>query len=821
MQDRLLFGEGTDAYRAAGEGRRETLMDAVRLRARTLLRHHVGASIWLVVLAGLAAGLALGAWAAARRGGGAFDRFVRYADQADLSIYACAAAVPGKTAPCTAEDEAADLRALPEVDRVGRGTTVPVLYELPDGSTIEGGIDVAIDLEYAGTQGTPLVVDGRMPSPEGIYEMILPEGTDAGYPVGTEIWLTPAVSEIGEPFVLQEELRHAVTVVGKVRVPSSLNARVGELRREPETPVLGPAWWREYGDKVATWGTSIQVSAAPGVSADELRTAVVAAVGDRVLGIEPAVDVSAVPAREAISYETAAIRAFAVAVALAALVFVGQALARQGWREAADQGSLQAIGASRAQLVGAAALRAAPVALGAAVLAAVVATASSWWTPVGLAARAEIDPGLSVDVSALAIGSAATFVVVLICLVVPAAVSIRRPRAGRRRLAGFGRHAAEVGLPPTALAGASLLLPAGRRNGLPLRAAMVGAVLAVAVGVGAAVLVGSLDELLAEPRAYGLTWDAEVANIDATNRDEVARAVQAEPLAAAAVARGSTRASTGGIDVKVSSYEPLKGDARPPWAVIVEGREAMRPGEVVVGVSIARRLGVGVGDVIDVRWVDTKIPPAQLSVVGRTVVHGSEHEAGDVLLVVPSMVEDASDDTHEDALLVRLAPGADVDALSAALERYHVEVDAPIRQYGVRNVQRLEHLPWLLAGVVAVLAAAALLHGLAVVSRRHRGQLAVLRALGFTRGQVRRTVLWAATMLGVVAVVLGVPIGVIVGRWAWRWVADSIGVVSGAAAPLAWATVIAVLVLVAVNVLALVPSWSAARERPASALRAE
>jgi ABC-type antimicrobial peptide transport system permease subunit len=72
----------------------------------------------------------------------------------------------------------------------------------------------------------------------------------------------------------------------------------------------------------------------------------------------------------------------------------------------------------------------------------------------------------------------------------------------------------------------------------------------------------------------------------------------------------------------------------------------------------------------------------------------------------------------------------------------------------------------LAAGLVA---GAALSLGLALGAavRRHRRELAVLAALGFTSRDVGRTVVWQATTTMLVGLVIGVPVGIVVGRRLW------------------------------------------------------
>ena len=97
----------------------------------------------------------------------------------------------------------------------------------------------------------------------------------------------------------------------------------------------------------------------------------------------------------------------------------------------------------------------------------------------------------------------------------------------------------------------------------------------------------------------------------------------------------------------------------------------------------------------------------------------------------------------------------------------------------------------------------------------------MLRTLGFTTGQVVRTVLWQATTVGVVAVIVGIPVGVIIGRWTWTVLADRLGTVARSAGvgPAAGRPCIVAVVVLA-NAVGVVPGLRAARA-PGQALRTE
>src|SRR6185436_8971516 len=114
--------------------------------------------------------------------------------------------------------------------------------------------------------------------------------------------------------------------------------------------------------------------------------------------------------------------------------------------------------------------------------------------------------------------------------------------------------------------------------------------------------------------------------------------------------------------------------------------------------------------------------------------------------------------------LVRMT-GSDVFAAPAEL---------PI---AVADLARIEDLPLALGGFFALLACATVAHALVTTVRRRRHDLAVLRAVGFTRRQTRGAIAWQSSLLAIVGLIVGVPVGIAVGRLTWRWLADEFPIV--------------------------------------------
>lgn len=112
-------------------------------------------------------------------------------------------------------------------------------------------------------------------------------------------------------------------------------------------------------------------------------------------------------------------------------------------------------------------------------------------------------------------------------------------------------------------------------------------------------------------------------------------------------------------------------------------------------------------------------------------------------------------------------------------------------------------------------------HALATAVRRRRHDIAVLRALGLTRPQIRLILITQATTLAVIGLLFGTPLGIALGRTLWRVVADT--------APLLYVSPVAAFALALIgpaalaigNLLATLPPRRATRDRVGDVLWAE
>ena len=106
------------------------------------------------------------------------------------------------------------------------------------------------------------------------------------------------------------------------------------------------------------------------------------------------------------------------------------------------------------------------------------------------------------------------------------------------------------------------------------------------------------------------------------------------------------------------------------------------------------------------------------------------------------------------------------------------------------------------------------MHLLLVSVRRRRTETGLLKVLGFLRRQVAAVVGWQATAVVLVGIVAGIPLGIAAGKAAWRLFATSFGVVPVSVVQTVPLILLAVAVLVAANLLAVLPALLAARSRP-------
>ena len=143
------------------------------------------------------------------------------------------------------------------------------------------------------------------------------------------------------------------------------------------------------------------------------------------------------------------------------------------------------------------------------------------------------------------------------------------------------------------------------------------------------------------------------------------------------------------------------------------------------------------------------------------------------------------------------------------------------RASAIVNTEQMGGQPLALALGLAVAAVLSLALTVLSLVRRRRRELALLKALGMTRSQVRAVIAWQTTLTLLIAVAVGGALGIAGGRLAWHAFAGSLGVVPIVEVPVAALVLGLAALVLAGNLLASLPAAVAARTRPGVSLRTE
>ena len=278
------------------------------------------------------------------------------------------------------------------------------------------------------------------------------------------------------------------------------------------------------------------------------------------------------------------------------------------------------------------------------------------------------------------------------------------------------------------------------------------------------------------------------------------------------------------------AFDPLKGSVYPP---LLEGHAPRAANQVVFASQTLKELHRRVGQTVQVQRPSG---PVTIHIVGRMIspsvgdlFNNGVGEGGWVsgAVVREQQANEGSDPSDAPPTLftlfaVRYAPGVSHAAALASLR--HEFGGTVLRQLpseDVINLQSVDGLPTLLAGLVALLGLATVGNTLVSSVRRRGKDLAILKTLGFLRRQLMLVIAWQATSFSVLALLIGLPLGVVAGRWTWFLVASGIGSVSPPIVPVLGIVIVVPVTLLLANVLAAWPGYEAARTVPSAELRSE
>jgi ABC-type lipoprotein release transport system permease subunit len=801
--------------------------------AKARLRGRWRTLLGLTLLIGVAAGAVMTAAIGVRRTETAYPRLLEatLAEDVHLGVGNYAEEHPGYI------DE---LRRLPQVADLGQASVAFLVRDLspgPPGSSAFTGIApmMSTDGRFGWTVNRPLILAGRRPDPGRAEEVALSESLARRWRLrpGDSVRLRALTWKQAEQTLAGELVTptgpaFTLQVVAIGRLPNDVSTVYQDVQG---SLLLTPAFYRAHKDEIAHFPAEPHIRLRRGRADLEAFGAAARRLANQASEVSPLTQEElAANVGQATRTESVALGLFALLAALASMVMIGQTMARELFLATGDGGTLRALGMSRSRHFAAVMLPVGLAGLAGGLAGAGLAVLASPLTPMGLARRAEPDPGPVVHLAGLGLGIAAALVLVTAVAAVPAwRLAGTRLKAadaaGRADVSpGLADRAARAGLPASSVAGLRMALERGfGAASVPVRTTLVGVTAGIVALTAALTFTASLEHLLLTPRLYGWSFDAvtgawDLANPSSRQPPELA----SNPHVGAFSAVHFHQLEVESAVVYTAAIDTAGGQVFP---TTIEGREPRGPDEIAIGTRTLRQLGLRLGQTVELKARRT----ATMRIVGRsTGLAGESNSAaatGGILTLegLQRLAPDPSDGYG--VFYVRYAPGADPAAALRSLQLSpsgaEVDVHLPTPPTDVENLGRVGGLPRVLAGLLALLAAATLAHLLVTSVRRRRRDLAVLKTLGFVRRQVSAAVAWQATTVALVALAVGLPLGVALGRWSWSLLVDRIGL--GAEPVTPWPALLAAAlatVLVA-NLVAAWPGRMAARTRPALALRSE
>ena len=837
-------------------------MTGVRMRVRADLRARPASIVVLVLLVGLAGGAAMTAITAARGTSTAYDRYQSNVNPPDVIVFACQAGNPTIIPPATL----AKFSALPQVVSTTSIWIAPAVYvRAADGSALffpksalpSAAVFAPVDQTHWNDLH-PVLLKGRMPDPNASDEVVIGYGDPAivaaqsgnamALPsprVGDAIDLVMLAKVPNGDVLTDQNIRPLppirVKVVGEVLMPLELQGGNADV-------FATPAFYREHAPLAHGCATpAFQLRNGPRDS-----TAFTAGV----LAIDPAA-VFNTSLNEvqfyvrATSVQVTALRLFGFLLVGAALLVLGQALARRTALAGVDSPVLAALGMTRRQVFAVGVVPGIIVGVGGASIAALVAIAASPLFPTGVAALVEPDKGVRFDSVVLLVGAAIILLASLLATALPAwrASRAKGSMLGTVEFAGAARSStvasgfARAGMPPTMVAGARLALEPGHgRTAVPVRSAVIGLSLAIAAMIAAFGFGGSMKHLVTTPRLVGAGDIQFAAGNPFTqgffgkvgvplfeNSPSVGR------LSAGSFSHQVTVVGPGGASTQEALWgiSPLKGPLLA--TTMLEGRWPTAADEIALGRQSLRSLGANLGDTVTVSSTGA---PVRMKVVGVPVFPDVGFGPGLGQGAGMSMEGLRRFYPGEPNAIVfgTFAPGiGTVDQQEAAVASFagqmrDAHVEAQLVRIGAESssntpnvsaAAKARNVPLVLSLLFALAAFGTLVHVLVTSIRRRRRDLAILKTIGFRRRQITATVAWQATTISVIALLIGVPVGVIVGRWAWVFYADRLGVVAEPVVAVSKVLLAVRVAIIIANLVAFVPGLIARRTKPAIVLRAE
>jgi hypothetical protein len=837
-----------------------TILRASWYRFRATFRQEWGSYLTIVLLLGLLGGLAMGSVAAARRTQSSFAALVETTNPSQVEV-STAIASPG-IGNGQGYDPAIvrEIAQIPHVTAVASSVGVnaePLSSAgapIGEGSlfAVQGGSSLgSVGGEYsrmdrlaisAGRAADPARADEFVTSPEAAAAYgfhvgeVVPMGFYTNGQTGSPRFGTPAVRPHRRLDMRLVGIGLPVTVI--VADDVDAGGALGYFTPALTSQLLSCCV--NYAD------TALQV--APPDQVTEVEAVMVrASPGGFPPGFLATPAQAEAKADRAIKPLSIAFGVFGGTTALAALVIAAQVIGRYLRRRRQESEVLRALGANPPTLAADALIGVVSAVAAGSVLAVLAAVALSPLSPLGPVRPFYPTPGISFDWTILGGGFGALFVGLGLAAAGLARRHSPQRTARRRRFAPNGstlvRGDMLLGLPAPAATGLRFALgPGNDVDTVPMRSAIVGAALAATVLISTITFGASLDHLVSTPRLYGWNWSYALSGGDGGGGGDIP-AHQATTMLAhdhylsAWSAVYFSSVIIDGQEVAAMSVTP-GALVQPP---LLDGHGLQQPDEVVVGALTLASLHKHVGDTITVSGGEGAshrlriVGVATMPTIGGTGALHLEMGSGAVVAtsLIPAVLRNPFNDpeTGPNAFLVDVRPGVNPAAAQRSLEEmtaplsnsynFGVVVQSVLHPAEIVDYRSMGTTPAILGAALGAGALAALGLTLLASVRHRRRDLAVLKTLGFTRSQLAAVVAWQSNLAVVIGTLVGIPVGIAIGRALWDLFAHEINAVPAPVIPAVPVTLVGLGALVLANVVAAVPGRIAARTPPALLLRTE
>jgi hypothetical protein len=848
-------------------GRRSGTLRIARYRFKTTFRRRWGDYAVLVLLIGLIGGIAMGSVQAGRRTQSSYPAFLGKTNASDLTLSTYGTGGPGAAAATIYSPKtAAAIAHLPGVKKVESWVGVFAVPLERDGAphlTLSNEINVAGSKGLYFDEDRVTALQGHIPNPNRVNEFMTTAlgakllGAHVGQVVPIGLY-TPQQGELpgfGTPRV-RPALRVDMTLTGIVEFNNQVIE--DDTDRLPTNLVYTPAFTRLVPD-ADTQGTWYGIQLARGdKDIASVEQALLRVLPSGAAGNFSVTAITEAKVERAVEPESIALAMFGLIAACAALGIALSVIARQLRSTDEERQVLRAMGASPATAVVDSLLGIVGAIVAGSLLACAVAVALSPLSPLGPVRAVYhafdwtvLGGGLLWLLGGLVLGAA-----VLALRAAPQRLA-RRARLSTARPSRVAQAAAAIGLPLPGVVGLQFALePGAGRTTVPARWVLAGAVIAVTVITATLTFSSSLNALVTHPKLYGWNWDYALQS-ENDIPPQALSALDHDPDVTAWSGYSDPDLQIDGQTVPALTAQAGNPTVGPP---VLSGH-SLEPGkpQVVLGAATLALLHTHIGAWVTIGYGSPStaplyLPPTPGRVVGTATfpaIAGSSTFAEHTSMGTGALLAEqdlpaaflrateAPDPTLDGPPLVFVRMQANVGPaagrkdmeriIAVAAKAFAHDPNAagnsvillPVqRPAEIVNYQSSGGTPEVLAAGLATGAVIALALALVATVRKRRQDLALLKTLGFTKGQLAVTLTWQATVTALVGIIVGVPVGIAAGRQLWIIFARSIDAVPEPSVPLS-IVLVAVGALVLANLVAAIPGRVAASTPAAVVLRGD